>query len=195
MRTAPAGWIAALAALAREHGALFALDEVQSGMGRTGAWFAASDEGVVPDLLCLGKALGGGFPLSACMGTRQVMNAWGASRGEALHTQTFLGHPVGCAAGLAVLELIEREGLVAKAQQVGDHLAAALRERGFTVWGRGLMIGVGLNGSALGPCRELLLRGFLTLPAGANAIGLTPPVCLTPEQALAFADTLVEVAP
>ncbi|MEQ1507328.1 MAG: aminotransferase class III-fold pyridoxal phosphate-dependent enzyme, partial [Myxococcota bacterium] len=81
----PDGWLADVAAAARSAGALFALDEIQTGIGRTGAPFAGPAAGVVPDLLCVGKALGGGYPLSACVGTPAVMAAWGGSRGEAIH--------------------------------------------------------------------------------------------------------------
>ena len=129
------------------------------------------------------------------MGTRDVMNAWGASKGEALHTQTFLGHPVGCAAALAVLRLIEREQLHERASVVGAYLAEALTSRGFAVHGRGLMMGVTLP-NALATTRHLLERGYLTLPAGPKAeyLGLTPPVCLTEAQIEGFAHTLAQVA-
>jgi len=123
------------------------------------------------------------------------MNAWGASTGEALHTQTFLGHPVGCAAALSVLDVLEEEELPSLARSRGASLTAALQARGFDVRGRGLMLGVEIGEGALAACRALLHRGFLVLPAGqqATAIGLTPPVCLTEQQATAFVDTLAEV--
>ncbi len=191
MRTAPEGWHAQLAALTRAHGALLAHDEIQSGLGRTGTWFAGTHEGVVPDLLCLGKALGGGLPLSAVVGSRAVMNAWGASKGEALHTQTFLGHPLGCAAANAVLDLIERDKLVERAAERGTRLRERLHGAGFTTDGRGLMVRVNV-GDGLAVCRRLLERGYLTLPAGstAEALGLTPPVCLTDAQIDGFVHTL-----
>ncbi|HIE69293.1 MAG TPA: aspartate aminotransferase family protein, partial [Planctomycetes bacterium] len=112
VRPAPAEWLAQMAAITRAQGALFALDEIQTGLGRTGSRFACENEGVIPDLMCVGKALGGGFPISACLGTHAVMQTWGASSGEAIHTQTFLGHPVGCAAGLAMLDLLEHGDLL-----------------------------------------------------------------------------------
>ena len=94
IRPAPEGWLAAIQAVTHQGGGIFALDEIQSGMGRSGRWFACEHDDVIPDLLCVGKALGGGFPISACIGTPEVMGAWGHSTGEALHTQTFWGTPL-----------------------------------------------------------------------------------------------------
>ena len=98
----PPEFLPLLRKLCDEHGALLILDEIYTGFGRTGKWFACEHTGVVPDLICLGKALTGGFPLSACVGRADLMDAaWPASRGEAIHTSTFLGNPVGCAMALA----------------------------------------------------------------------------------------------
>lgn len=192
MLPAPDGWLAEVAAVAREAGALLAFDEIQCGLGRTGHWFASEHDRVTPDLLCLGKALGGGYPLSACLGTPEVMSAWGASKGEALHTQTFLGHPVGCAAALATLTLIDEAQLLDWAKAKGARLRAGLEELGLTVRGRGLMLGVSLPSSPLAISRALLKRGYITLPAGqqAEVLALTPPVCLTESQIDAFTGTL-----
>ena len=115
MRCPPPGWLAQLAALCRASGALLVLDEIYTGQGRTGRWFAFQHEEVLPDLLCVGKGLAGGFPISVCMGRREVMESWGASTGEALHTQTFLGNPVGCAMALACMEVVDTENLVQRA--------------------------------------------------------------------------------
>ena len=95
--------------LCDEYGALLILDEIYTGFGRTGKWFACEHSGVIPDLICLGKALTGGFPLSACVGRADLMDAaWPPSTGEAIHTSTFLGHPVGCAMALAQIKEISR---------------------------------------------------------------------------------------
>lgn len=192
MRAPPDGWLAELHAAARAAGALVIHDEIYSGLGRTGR-FLATDER--PDLLCLGKALGGGFPISACLGTAAAMDAWGASTGEAIHTQTFLGNPVGCAMGLAVLRVIDEEGLVERAATEGARFAEALAAvPGVTgVRGRGMMIGVELPDS-LRVTRRLLERGWIVLPAGEHAevLGLTPPLCLTRAQADGFVDALAE---
>src|SRR5690606_12324914 len=91
----PAGWLARVAAACARHGALFMVDEVLTGFGRTGRWFACEDEGVRPDVVCCGKALGGGFPVAAAVGTSAVMAAW-RTDGECLHTATFIAHPVAC---------------------------------------------------------------------------------------------------
>jgi acetylornithine/succinyldiaminopimelate/putrescine aminotransferase len=90
----PEGFVAALREVADETGALLIADEVYTGVGRTGRWLACEHEGVVPDVVALGKALGGGLPLSACAGRPEVMRRWPASRGEALHTSTHLGNLV-----------------------------------------------------------------------------------------------------
>ncbi|MCA9492277.1 MAG: aspartate aminotransferase family protein [Myxococcales bacterium] len=193
-RPAPEGWLAMLRALADRHGALLAFDEVLTGCGRTGTPFLGPAEGVVPDLMCVGKALGGGLPISACAGSAQVMASWGPSRGEALHTQTFLGHPPGCAAAVAVLDLLEGD-LCARVGERGEALRAALGARGFGVRGRGLLLAVELGAAdALAASRELMRRGWLTLPADAHALQLTPPVTLSDAQIEAFAETLGAVA-
>jgi 4-aminobutyrate aminotransferase-like enzyme len=177
MRSPPAGWLGALHSAARAAGALVIHDEIYSGLGRTGQLLAAGD--MRPDLLCLGKALGGGFPISACLGTAGAMDAWGASKGEAIHTQTFLGNPVGCAMALAVLDVIEAEDLVARARVEGDRFAAALGGLPgvHAVSGRGLMLGVHVADS-LGVTRRMLERGWIVLPCGerGEALGLTPPL-------------------
>lgn len=190
IRDAPTGWLAEIAAVTRASGALFALDEIQTGMGRTGVPFAGPAEGVVPDLMCVGKALAGGFPLSACLGTPQAMAAWGASTGEAIHTQTFLGHPVGCAAALAVLDLLEG-GLI---EQVTER-AGALEVHLGPLRGRGLLRALQLPAGtdALATSRALLQRGFLVLPAGPDSLQIVPPVALTDPQLEAFAAALSEV--
>lgn len=182
MRAPPDGWLASLHAAAHAAGALVIHDEVYSGLGRTGALLATD---LRPDLLCLGKALGGGFPISACLGTAAAMDAWGASKGEAIHTQTFLGNPVGSAMALAVLDVIAEEGLIVRAAEEGAWFAAALAAvPGVTgVTGRGMMLGVHMADS-LGVTRRMLERGYIVLPCGehAEALGLTPPITTTREQ-------------
>ena len=187
----PSGWLQELSSVTRSLEALLAFDEIQSGMGRTGAPFAGLEEGVIPDLICIGKALGGGFPISACMGTREVMDSWGESTGEALHTQTFLGHPIGCAAALAVLEL-QTPMFFEQVNNASRCLRENLTAKGFSFRGRGLMMGVYTKRHTLELSRKLLQRGFITLPAGAQAevLSLTPPACLTEEQIHAFVETL-----
>lgn len=199
-RIAPAGFMARLTELARGHGALVVADEVFTGMGRCGALYASALVGLEPDLVCLGKALGGGLPLSACVGRREVMDAWPESTGEAVHTSTFLGHPLSCAAGSAVLEALDAGGVPERARELGNGLAAALRaalldvDGVAEVRGLGLLLGIELVrgrqfepavGAGARAARRALEEGVLLLPAGehGHVVELTPPVDLTAEQA------------
>ncbi len=110
----PEGWLAGLARLCREAGAALILDEILTGFGRTGRAFACEHEAVRPDLLCCGKALGGGLPIAAVIGRADLMNAW-RTGGEALHTGTFVAHPLACAAAFATLDVLADERLVPRA--------------------------------------------------------------------------------
>jgi 4-aminobutyrate aminotransferase-like enzyme len=183
-----------------EYGALLVLDEVYTGFGRTGQWFACEHSGVVPDLVCLGKALGGGFPISACVGPADTMDAaWPPSTGEAIHTSTFLGHPVGCAMALAHIREIRQRKLVARSARLGEALLRALealRVPGGTLTlrarGLGLMAGLELctpegapaTGVAQRVIKAMLERGYILLPEGAhsNVISFTPPLTITERQ-------------
>lgn len=196
IRVPPPEFLPALRELCDRHGALLVLDEIYTGFGRTGRWFAGEHFGVVPDLICLGKALTGGFPLSACVGRADLMDAaWPEATGEALHTSTFLGHPVGCAMALAQIAEIRRRRLVARSARLGRWLLrelAGLRTSDFGlrpfIRGLGLMVGVELrhaDGSpataeALRVVKTLLRRGFILLPEGehANVLSLTPPLTI-----------------
>ncbi|MDT8342478.1 MAG: aspartate aminotransferase family protein, partial [Longimicrobiales bacterium] len=179
-----------LSALAREHGAVLVADEVYTGLGRCGGLLASARVGLAPDVVCLGKVLGGGLPLSACVGARRVMEAWPASTGEALHTSTFLGHPLACAAGLAVLEQV-REGIPERARALGGRLRHGLEEAlagvvgVHEVRGMGLLLGVELGaGQAVAVAAAALREGILVLPAGdeGEVVELSPPVTLTTAQ-------------
>src|SRR6202012_3132108 len=147
----PAGFLPLLRKLCDESGALLVLDEIYTGFGRTGKWFACEHSGVVPDLICLGKALTGGFPLSACVGRADLMDAaWPPSEGEAIHTSTFLGHPVGCAMALAQIKEINRLKLSERCKALGNFLLNQLEEiksskLQISVRGLGLMAGLELN--------------------------------------------------
>jgi 4-aminobutyrate aminotransferase-like enzyme len=190
------GFLPALRRLCDESGALLIFDEIYTGFGRTGKWFACEHSGTVPDLICLGKALTGGFPLSACVGRAGLMDAaWPASGGEAIHTSTFLGHPVGCAMALAQIAEIRREKLVQRSAQLGRLLLRELGENisssrfEISIRGLGLMAGVEIcmGGRvpativALRVIKEMLQRGFILLPEGAhaNVISFTPPLTIT----------------
>jgi len=187
-RVAPDGFLGELRALCDREGWLLILDEVYTGFGRTGRWFACEHEGVVPDLLCVGKGLASGMPISACIGRANVMDAWPPSQGEALHTQTFLGHPPSCAAALASLAALEEEKLVERAAEDGAAALAFLRARAHglarvaEVRGRGLMLGIECDSPATAQraCRAALGRGVILLPSGddGRVLSLTPPLCI-----------------
>ena len=176
----PAAFLPELRALCDRHRALLIADEIWTGLGRSGAWLASVASGVRPDLVCLGKALGGGLPVSACVGSDAVMRAWGKHGGTAIHTATHFGWPVACAAAMATLDVLEREQLPARAAEVGARFIAALRQAGFDARGRGLMVGVVLADAraALGVSRRLLGEGWLVLTGGSqgNVLTLTPPL-------------------
>ena len=194
----PDGWLTRIREVTRDAGVLLVLDEIYTGFGRTGSWFACDHEGVVPDILVVGKAMGGGFPISAALGTSAVMDAWGESAGEAIHTHTFLGNPLGCAMALATIDVLESEALVARSRELGARWAAKLAAaisgvpRAGAVQGRGMMIGIPLldadgapwAGGAVTAMQALLERGFITSPGGPNGdvISLSPPLVATEEQ-------------
>lgn len=189
IRVPPPGWLKALRQACTAAGAVLIFDEIYSAFGRTGLPFASEHFGVRPDLLCVGKSLAGGFPISACMGTRAVMESWGASKGEALHTQTFLGNPLGCAMALAALDEMARLNLPERARAIEATVRARLPE--LPIQGRGAMLGVRIP-QTLRVSRGLLERGFIVLPAGeqAEVLALTPPLVITPAQLEAFSVAL-----
>lgn len=205
LRVPPRGWLQALRRLADRFGALLIFDEIFTGFGRAGDLFQAGEaSGVVPDLLCLGKGLASGFPLSACVGSREAMAAWGSSTGEAIHTSTFLGHPVATSAALAVIELVYSHGLVERAVRLGDHMALGLLELTEAhpdlfvgVRGRGAMRGLQVSGGrAMAICRRLLAEGYFLLPAGleGDVLSFTPPFTLSRAQWDGAMQTLGRVA-
>ena len=165
---------------------------------------------VVPDVICLGKALTGGFPLSACVGRAQVMDAaWPPSSGEAIHTSTFLGHPVGCAMALAQIAEIRRRRLPERSARLGRDLLGLLRSRisngkcRMAARGLGLMAGLELRRPDGSPATEetqriikaMLHRGFILLPEGehGNVISFTPPLTITRSQLTACVNALARV--
>jgi 4-aminobutyrate aminotransferase-like enzyme len=206
IRLPPAGFLPALRSLCDEFGAVLILDEIYTGFGRTGRWFACEHSGVTSDLICLGKALTGGFPLSACVGRADLMDAaWPRSTGEAIHTSTYLGNPVGCAMALAQIAEIRRRKLVERSQRLGDELRAKLASieaPGFDlrVRGAGLMAGIEVRRPDGSPATDFVLRvvkkmlaeGFILLPEGADSevISLTPPLTITARQLQTAVDAL-----
>lgn len=195
-RTWPKGFVKEACALARQHGTLVVFDEIYSGLGRTGPLFALELHGVVPDLLCLGKALGGGLPLSACVGEASLFAVWGKTTGEARHTSTFLGHPLACATGVAAVSTLVKKRsefqVSMKATQntfasfVRSCEAAGLPEwMHFEVRGEGYMKGLWFHSAPEGfgatLMSALLEEGFITLPSGprGDVLSFTPPLIAT----------------
>ncbi len=184
------GYLADIRAICDENDWLMMLDEIQTGMGRTGKWFAYQHCDIVPDVVTLAKALGNGVPIGACLagGKAAEMMQPGS------HGTTFGGNPLACHAALAVIETLEQEKLVAAAGKLGQHLlqgfsAALAGQEGVTdIRGRGLMIGIELDR----PCTELvgkaLMQGLLINVASENVVRLLPPLVLTEHQA----DMIVE---
>lgn len=195
----PDEWLQRLRSICDRRGLLLIADEIYTGFGRTGAWFACEHAGIVPDLICVGKGMSSGFPISACVGKADVLDRWPASAGEAIHTSTFLGNPMGCAAALASIRKLRDERLVERAAQLGDMLAAELegmrgRSKGriADVRGRGLMWGLECvdergepDGTLAGEIVvRALRRGIVMLSAGpaGNVLQLAPPLVITEEQ-------------
>ncbi len=190
IRPAPLEWLQGLADLCRSKGALLIYDEVFTGLGRTGRWTYA--EQVPCDLLCLGKALGGGLPLSACFGRPELMDAWPQNQGEAIHTGTFFGHPLSCRMAKATLEAIAEGRLLERARSFGQKIRDDLiQDLGShpqlkSIRGEGLMIGVELQQPGSGARWMDLLRaeGVIALASGMEGQGLS----ITPALTLPEAD-------
>ena len=184
---APAGYLQVAREVCDRTGAVFVLDEIQSGIGRTGSWFLHQSEGVRPDVLTVAKGLGGGLPIGACIGLGAFADVFG--KGE--HGSTFGGNPVACAAALAVLETIERDDLLGQVAKVGTHLADGLRQidhRALAgVRGRGLWLAfqvAGVGSAAVETAARA--AGFLVNAVQPDAIRIAPPLVLRAEQADEF---------
>jgi len=188
---APEGYLRAAREACDRSGALLVLDEIQSGIGRTGSWFAHQAAGVRPDVLTLAKGLGGGLPIGVCAG----LGAAGSGFAKGDHGSTFGGNPVACAAALAVLDTIERDGLLAHVTAVGDDLAASLEAVGHPlvagVRGLGLWRAVVLT-EGVAPAAEAAARraGFLVNAVQPDAIRLAPPLILSAAEAAEFTAAL-----
>ncbi len=179
--------------LCTERGALLVLDEVQTGVGRTGEWFAFRHAGVEPDVVTLAKGLGGGLPIGACIAGEEL------AFGPGEHASTFGGGPVPCRAALAVLDVIEREGLLENCRARGEELAAGLRALdapGVTgVRGAGLLLGVAFDGDVAGPVvRALMARGCLATEAGPKVVRISPPLSVSAEEVDRFVTAFGDAA-
>jgi 4-aminobutyrate aminotransferase / (S)-3-amino-2-methylpropionate transaminase / 5-aminovalerate transaminase len=197
----PAGWLRSLADLCRERGTLLIADEIFTGGGRTGRWFAVAAEDVRPDLLCCGKGLTGGLPLAAVVGRAPLLAAW-RTPGEALHTATFVANPLACAAAAAAVDVLEEDALPERARRLGEDVAARLE--GWTrfaavaaVRGRGLLWGVelasrNLAGELVDRARR---RGYLCLAGGpeGKVLQIVPPLTVRRRQLEAALDALEDL--
>jgi acetylornithine/succinyldiaminopimelate/putrescine aminotransferase len=187
----PAGWLAGLAGICRQHGTLLIADEIFTGFGRAGSLFAVEPEGVRPDILCCGKALGGGLPIAAVIARRDLFRCW-ETAGEARHTATFLANPLACAAALATLDVLQEEDLSARAVRLGEVLGRRL-----ATWpdrfpdveevrGRGLLWGIQLRTKEIAKSWMLAAwsRGILLLAGGpeGRVAQLVPPLTVKEEQ-------------
>jgi acetylornithine/N-succinyldiaminopimelate aminotransferase len=189
--TPPAGYLTAAREITAARGALLVLDEVQTGIGRTGAWFAHQHEGIVPDVVTLAKGLGGGLPIGACIGIGTAASLLEPGQ----HGTTFGGNPVCCAAALAVLRTIAAEGLLEHVMLVGKGIATGIEELHHPlvreVSGAGLLIGIGLtapvSAAVAAAARD---AGFLINNAVPDRIRLAPPLIITEEQAGEFLSAL-----
>ncbi len=198
----PEGFLSALSERAKRVGAVLIVDEIYTGLHRTGGVWRAVDDGCDPDIVCLGKALGGGLPVSACVMRDEVANAWGDPDGEAIHTSTFLGNPLACAAAMASLDVLESPETQVAIRVTGARLADALDilavdpALGITrVTHVGLLAGVTVAGGvarSLAVMRAMLERGYVLLPGGVagDVLTLTPPCTLTAAQVAGFAQAL-----
>ncbi len=190
----PPGYLRAARDACDASGAVLVIDEIQSGIGRTGDWFAYSCEGVTPDVLTLAKGLGGGLPIGACVG----FGTFGSALGKGDHGSTFGANPVACAAALAVLETIEADGLLQSAAAVGQQLrggiAAVQHPLLAGVRGQGLWLAAILAGHAAAGVEAAARRaGFLVNAVQPDAIRLAPPLIITTAQAAAFLSALPHI--
>jgi acetylornithine/N-succinyldiaminopimelate aminotransferase len=183
----PEGYLQAAREITAEHGALLVVDEVQTGIGRTGVWFAHQRAGIVPDVVTLAKGLGGGLPLGACIGLGPAAELLGAGQ----HGTTFGGNPVCCAAALAVLDTIDRDGLLDRADALGKDLSTRIEglEHPLVdhVDAAGLLIGVALTTDASGPVTTAAREsGYLVNGPVPGRMRLAPPAVVTDAQVDGF---------
>jgi 4-aminobutyrate aminotransferase len=200
---APDNFMRELRAICNRHGILLVCDEVQSGMGRTGKWWAVQHTGVEPDIICTAKGIASGLPLSACISRAEIMDWLPGS-----HASTFGGNPVAIASALATINILEREG-IANAAKVGEFIMQRVRGWKQThplvgdVRGRGLMIGIELvkdkaTREPAGALRNRVVelafeRGLMVLGCGENMVRLSPPLIVSEPEASVALDILEEV--
>jgi 4-aminobutyrate aminotransferase len=199
----PDGFLQGLREICDRHGALLIADEVQTGLGRTGKMFAMEHWDVIPDIICLAKALGGGLPLGAMLARADLVDAWP----PAAQGTTFGGNPIACRAGLVTLQIVQEENLMAHAVEVGDYIQSRFREAQKELpiigdlRGKGLMVGVELVNADGSPASEIIKEvikeigasGMALTKCGASALRIAPALIITQEQAGEGVDIIVEV--
>ncbi|MEA3411237.1 MAG: aspartate aminotransferase family protein [Pseudomonadota bacterium] len=197
VRIPDAGYLAEVRGICDANGWLMMLDEVQTGMGRTGKWFGWQHEDARPDVMALAKALGNGVPVGACVARDQAARVFGPGS----HGSTFGGNPLACRAALAVIDVIEGEALCERAAKLGNRFMDGLTERlgslpgVVNVRGKGLMLGVELESDCAALVRQAIDAGLLINVTSGNVIRLLPPLIISDEQADLIIDgvsTLVE---
>jgi acetylornithine/N-succinyldiaminopimelate aminotransferase len=191
---APPGYLRAARDACNAAGALLVVDEIQSGIGRTGHWFAHQSEGVTPDVLTLAKGLGGGLPIGACVG----FGPYGSVLGKGDHGSTFGANPVSCAAALAVLTTIESDGLLANAAAAGTQLASGIGAMSHPllagVRGQGLWLAAVLSEDAAVDVEAAARRaGYLVNAVQPDAIRLAPPLIIGPGEVADFLGALPDI--
>jgi acetylornithine/N-succinyldiaminopimelate aminotransferase len=186
----PPDYLAAVRAACDRSGVLMILDEIQTGLGRTGKWFGADHFGVTADIVCLAKALAGGLPIGACLARAEVAGSF--EHGD--HASTFGGGPVQCAAALATLAVIEEEGLVDRSAHLGEELKARLEkivEGDAEVRGLGLMIGIEFDRPIARAITEAAFAaGLLINDATPTTVRLVPPLVIGEDEAERAMDIL-----
>jgi 4-aminobutyrate aminotransferase/(S)-3-amino-2-methylpropionate transaminase len=198
----PLGFVSSLVRVAHARGALVIADEIWTGLGRSGAMLRTVADGALPDLVCLGKGLGGGVPISACIGSEAVMRSWRRDA-EVVHTSTFAGAPLACSAALATLDVVAEERLEKRSVELGARWLAELRRSigaahaVAEVRGQGLMIGIDLGerpASAALVQRRLLERGYIVSTGGGmrDVLVLTPPLDIDERLLVGFVEPLAE---
>jgi acetylornithine/N-succinyldiaminopimelate aminotransferase len=192
VRMPPDGYLRAAREIADRHGALLVVDEVQTGIGRTGEWFAHHRAGIVPDVVTVAKGLGGGYPIGACIGLGEAAGLLGAGS----HGTTFGGNPVAAAAGLAVLHAIERDGLLDNATRVGARLRDGVPSHPLVSGSRGVGLLVAIELAepiALRVAAAALAAGFIVNAVAPTVLRLAPPLILSGDQAGEFLAALPEI--
>jgi acetylornithine/N-succinyldiaminopimelate aminotransferase len=184
---APEGYLQAAREITKQSGALLVLDEVQTGIARTGVWFAFQRTGITPDVITLAKGLGGGMPLGAVIGVGDAAEALKPGQ----HGTTFGGNPVCCAAGLAVLRTIARDNLNDHVAALGKDISAGVEQLGHPlvtgVRGAGLLLGISLaRPIAPAVARSAQTAGYLVNPVAPDTIRLAPPLILSHDEAVGF---------